>query len=56
MFGHELITWRTVSRPSDLESVLHGFGEELRWCLQVVGAEQNSVLDAHGLAALIIVL
>src|SRR5215470_9374336 len=33
------------------ESVLHGFGEELRWCLQVVGAEQNGVLDAHGLAA-----
>src|SRR2546427_3145714 len=40
-----------VSSPSDPESVLHGFSEELRWCLQVVGAEQDSVLDAHGLAA-----
>ena len=33
------------------ESVLHGLGEELRRCLQVVGAEQDGVLDAHGLAA-----
>ena len=33
------------------ESVLDGFGDELRWCLQVVGAEQDGVLDAHGLAA-----
>src|SRR5215471_1016799 len=40
-----------ASSPSDPKSVLHGFGEELRWCVQVVGAEQNGVLDAHGLAA-----
>src|SRR6266542_1169703 len=40
-----------ASSPGDPESVLHGFGEELRWCLQVVGAEQDGVLDAHGLAA-----
>src|SRR5262252_7651491 len=33
------------------KSVLHGFSEELRWCVQVVSAEQNGVLDAHGLAA-----
>jgi len=32
------------------ESVLHCFSEELRWCQQVVGSEQNGVLDAHGLA------
>src|SRR5260370_18326524 len=40
-----------ASSPSGPESVLHGFSEELRWCLQVVGAEQDGVLDAHGLAA-----
>src|SRR5215472_1267059 len=40
-----------ASSPSDPKSVLHGFGEGLRWCVQVVGAEQNGVLDAHGLAA-----
>src|SRR5713226_5910628 len=40
-----------ASSPGGPGSVLHGFGEELRWCLQVVGAEQNGVLDAHGLAA-----
>src|SRR5262249_11147739 len=40
-----------ASSPSGPMSVLHGFGEDLRWCVQVVGAEQNGVLDAHGLAA-----
>ena len=30
------------------ESVLHGFGEELRRCLQVVGAEQDGVLVHPG--------
>src|SRR6516164_174416 len=40
-----------ASSPSGSESVLRVFGEELRWCLEVVGAEQNGMLDAHGLAA-----
>src|SRR5215469_11472376 len=40
-----------ASLPSGSESVLRGFGEELRWCLEVVGAEQDGMLDTHGLAA-----
>src|SRR5262249_19310386 len=40
-----------TSSPGAPGSVLHGFGEEVRWRLLVVGAEQNGVLDAHGLAA-----
>src|SRR5215469_661502 len=43
--------WRTGIVTERPKSVLHSFSEELRWCVQVVGAEQNGVLDAHGLAA-----
>lgn len=43
----------TVLRPSaaDAAEVLRPGDKVLRWCLQVMDAEQDGVLAAHGLAA-----